>query len=162
MTVMRQTLADTIEADGEDAILEGICARVAEGESPMDVARSMGLSWFVVREWLEGGNKMARIELAKRCYADGLVWEGLKIARDADMETLPVDKFQAEYFQKSAALMNPQGWGGKEDKSGGGITVVVQRGLEASLTGGVLTIGPEQNKGYPVAITAAIEGEVVG
>lgn len=159
---MRQTLASMVEGDGEDSLLEGICARVAEGESPMEVARSMGLTWFVVREWLEGGDGMQRLELAKRCYADGLVWEGLRVAMNARMETLPLDKFQAEYFQKSAALMNPQGWGGKEDKNGGGITVVVQRGLEAKVEGGVLTILPEQNKGYPVPDSAAIEGELVG
>jgi hypothetical protein len=58
--------------------------------------------------------------------------------------------------------MNPLGWGGKADMNGGGITVVVQRGLEAKVEGGVLTILPEQNKGYPVPDSAAIEGELVG
>lgn len=159
---MRQKLADTVEVDGGEAVLEMLCSRVADGESPIEISRSMGLSWFVVREWLEGCDGMSRIELAKRCYADGLVWEGLKIARDADVDSLPVDKFQAEYFQKSAALMNPTGWGGKEDRSGGGITVVVQRGLTAQVEGGVLTIGPAQDKGYPVPDSAAIEGELVG
>lgn len=155
---MRQALADTIEAEGEDMLLEAICSRVAEGENPVAVAKSMGFSWFVLREWLEDGNRMARLELAKRCYADGLVWDGLRKAREADIETLAVDKFQAEYFQKSAALMYPQGWGGKEEKNGGGITVVVNRGLEAKVDGGVLTILPEQDKGYPAAI---LEGEVI-
>lgn len=158
LTIMRQALADTIEAEGEDHLLEAICSRVAEGENPVAVAKSMGFSWFVLREWLEDGNRMGRLELAKRCFADGLIWKGLEIARDAQQETVAVDKFRAEYMQKSAGLMYPQGWGGKEEKNGGGITVVVNRGLEAKVECGVLTILPEQEKGYQERV---ISGEVI-
>ena len=74
---------------------------------------------------------------------------------DADTETLGVSKFRAEYYQKSAQMMNKKEWGNEKDSGASGITVVVQRGLTAEVTqgstGGVLTIGPEQNKGYPVS-----------
>lgn len=158
MTILRQALASMVEVEGEEKTLEMFCSRVAEGANPVQLAKDWGFSWYVMREWLESNDGMQRVELASRCYADGLAWEGLDIARKARMETLPVDKFQAEYFQKSAALMNPQGWGGKKDKNGGGITVVVQRG-------GVVAIGSTEDKGYPLQVIApemeTIEGQVV-
>lgn len=113
-TVMRQTLASMVEADGEDELLEEICARVADGDNPQDIARSMGLSWFVVREWLEDGNKMRRIELAKRCFADGLVWESLAAARDADSDNVAVARLQADHFSKMAGRLSRDEWGDKQ------------------------------------------------
>lgn len=158
LTIMRQALADTIEAEGEDMLLEAICSRVAEDGDPKAVARSMGFSWHVLKEWLLENGRMAKVEFAIGCFADGLIWEGLDIARNAQQETVAVDKFKSEFMHKSAGLLSPQKWGGKEEKNGGGITVVVNRGLEAKVEGGVLTILPEQEKGYPAAI---LEGEVI-
>lgn len=128
-TVMRQTLADTIESEGEDSVLEMLCSRVAEGENPQDIARGMGLSWFVVREWLEDGNRMKRIELAKRCFADGLVWQGLAAARDATVEDVAVARLQVDTYHKVAGKMSRVEWGGEAEAVGngfaGGVTIVI-------------------------------------
>ena len=127
-TVMRQLLADTIESDGEDDLLEAICSRVAEGENPVSVAKSMGFSWFVLREWLEDGERMKRLELAKRCFADGLMWSSLEAARDAEPETVGVARLQVDAYQKAAGKMSRVDWDGETQTSAGfagGVTIVI-------------------------------------
>ena len=156
-------LDSLIAEHGEDWLLSAFVSRISDGEAPAAVATGMGLPWFVMRRWLEdSGERMSQWELGKRCFADGLVWEGLQRARDAQVETLGVDKFQAEYYQKAAERMSPREWGNKTDNSAGGITVVVQRGLTAEVSqgshGGVLTIVPSENKGYPVPMEREING----
>lgn len=128
-TVMRQALADTIEAEGEDSLLEAICSRVAEGENPVVVAKSMGFSWFVVREWLEEGGRMKRLDLAKRCFADGLMWSSLEAARDAEPESVNVARLQVDAYQKAAGKMSRVDWGQEATPVGGfgagGVTIVI-------------------------------------
>lgn len=101
-----------IEEHGEEWLVGVFVLRVSDGEAPRDISVSMGLPWHVLRRWLEDSpDRMRQWELGKRCFADGLVWEGLKKARDADVDTLGVDKFQAEYFQKTAGKMSRDEWG---------------------------------------------------
>lgn len=149
VTVMRQKLASMVEADGEDELLEEICARVADGDSPQDIARSMELSWFVVREWLEDGDKMSRVDLAKRCFADGLVWKGLAAASDADVENLGVAKLQADHFTKIAGKMSRDEWGDRQQVEVKNVHQVDIRGLL------------EAREARLLAMTLPIDGEVV-
>lgn len=152
-----------IAEHGEDWVLASVVTRMAEGEAPADIARSMGMPWFVMRRWMEDSDdRMKDMELAKRCFADGLIWDGLAAARDADIETLGVSKLKADHYTKVAEKMSRREWGNEKETGAGGITVVVQRGLTAEVTqGGVLTILPDKREGYPVPEAPAINVEVV-
>ena len=52
-----------LEEHGEELFLQGICGRVAEGESPDVVSRSMGLPWLVVLD-LHLINSVVRMKLS--------------------------------------------------------------------------------------------------
>lgn len=122
---------------GEESFLQGICGRVAEGESPDVVSRSMGLPWLVVRKWLEDdGKRVGLLELAKRCWADRLVWDAVSAARDAGVEDVSVSKLQADTYLKVAAKADRGSWGDAKEDRRDGMTVVVQRGGVVSLVDG--------------------------
>lgn len=101
-----------IAEHGEGWLLSAFVSRIAEGESPSAVSVSMGMPWFVLRKWLEDKpERMLQMELGKRCFADGLIWESLAAARDADIETLGVSKLQADHFSKMAGRLSRDEWG---------------------------------------------------
>lgn len=118
-----------LEEHGEESFLQGICGRVAEGESPDVVSRSMGLPWLVVRKWFEDdGKRVGLLELAKRCWADRLVWDAVSAARDAGVENVSVNKLQADTYLKVAAKADRKGWGDGVGVGGGGfggVTIVI-------------------------------------
>jgi hypothetical protein len=104
--------------------------RVSEGEDPRDIARGNGMPWMVMRRWLEDkAERMAEWELAKRCFADGLVYEGLQVVRDASVESVPLARLQNESYVKAAAKMSRVEWGDREERGmsagGGGITIII-------------------------------------
>ena len=108
-------LDSLIAEHGESWLLSAFVSRIAEGESPHTVATGLGLPWFVLRGWLEDKpERMAQMELGKRCFADGLVWESLSAARDADSETVAVARLQADHFSKMASRMSRDEWGDKQ------------------------------------------------
>lgn len=118
-----------IAEHGEDGALALIMTRVAEGEDPRNIARGNGMPWMVMRRWLEGkAERMAEWELAKRCFADGLVYEGLQVVRDASVESVPLARLQNESYVKAAAKLSRVEWGDREERAsigGGGITIVI-------------------------------------
>ncbi len=119
-----------ITEHGEEGALALIMTRVSEGEDPRDIARGNGMPWMVMRRWLEGkAERMAEWELAKRCFADGLVYEGLQVVRDASVESVPLARLQAETYGKQAAKMSRVEWGDREERASGfgsnGITIVI-------------------------------------
>ena len=107
---------DSIIAEhGAEWLLSAFVSRIAEGESPAAVATGLGLPWFVMRRWLEDSpDRMSQMELGKRCFADGLIWESLAAARDADGETVAVARLQADHFSKMASRMSRDEWGDKQ------------------------------------------------
>jgi hypothetical protein len=108
---------DLIAEYGEAGALRMVTTRIAEGESPADIARSFGMPWMVMREWLEDKpERMAEWELAKRCFADGLVYEGLREVRDSGLEQVPLARLRSEHYGKTAAKMSRVEWG--EQKQG--------------------------------------------
>lgn len=139
-----------LEEHGEESFLQGICGRVAEGESPDVVSRSMGLPWLVVRKWLEDdGKRVGLLELAKRCWADRLVWDAVSAARTADVDDVSVSKLQADTYLKVAAKADRGSWGDAKDDKGAGITLVIDRscGGTVKVDGGVVRIGIEESAG---------------
>ena len=115
-TRLRAELDGIVNRMGESDFMEEICSRVAEGDDPRQIAKNMGLTWFVLKEWLKDGDgeKWKRVEFAKGCFADGLVWESLSAARDADSETVAVARLQADHFSKMAGRLSRDEWGDKQ------------------------------------------------
>jgi len=126
---------------GESDFMEEICSRVAEGDDPRQIAKNMGLTWFVLKEWLKDGDgeKWKRVEFAKGCFADGLVWMGLGAVRDADNENIGIAKLQADHFTRIAGKLNRDDWGDKQSVEVKNVHQVDIRGLlearEARLMG---------------------------
>ena len=136
---------ELVESHGEVGVVELICSRVAEGDEPYDVARSMGLTWMALRRWMESDdNRMAVLSLAKRCYADKLVWDAVRGVRESDAKTedIQLSKLRADTYLKVAGKLDRGSWGDAKEDAKSGITVVVNRvGGEIKVEGDVLTIG---------------------
>ncbi len=110
-------LDSLIEHIGEDGVLRMFCTRISEGESPIDIARSNGVPWYAFRGWLEdSSDRMNAWDLADRCFADGLVYEGLREVRNAGLEEVPLARMRDESYKKMAAKLNKLKWG--EQKQG--------------------------------------------
>ena len=119
-----------IEMHGVDGALALICTRIAEGEDPRDIARGSGMPWMVMRKWMEDKEeRMKEWELAKRCFADGLVYEGLREVRDCGLEGVPLARLRSESYTKMAAKISRVEWGDREERGAGfgnqGITIVI-------------------------------------
>jgi hypothetical protein len=115
---------------GEGGALSLICTRIAEGEDPRDIARASGMPWMVMRRWMEDREERVREwELAKRCFADGLVYEGLREVRDCGLEQVPLARLRSESYGKMAAKISRVEWGDREERASGfgsqGITIVI-------------------------------------
>jgi hypothetical protein len=92
-----------IDEDGEEGVLARVMTRIAIGDDPREIALGMGMPWYVLRKWLEDKpERMQAWELAKRCFADGLVYESLKEVRDCGLEEVPLARLRSETYQKTA------------------------------------------------------------
>jgi len=96
-----------IDERGEDWLLEQIVDGIAKGDSHTNLAGRFDMSWGVLREWIEA-NCAEQVAAAYRARADLMIDQATQIATSADVETLAVDKFQAEFWLKLA---------GKADRS---------------------------------------------
>jgi hypothetical protein len=120
-----------IAEDGEEGVLARVMTRIAIGDDPRDIALSMGMPWYVLRKWLEDkAERMQAWELAKRCFADGLVYESLKEVRDCGLEEVPLARLRSETYQKTAGKVSKVEWGTENAVAAGGggnITIVIGR-----------------------------------
>lgn len=119
-----------VEEYGSENVLRMVCTRIADGEAPVDIARSYGMPWMVMRKWMEDSqDRMKEWELAKRCFADGLVYESLREVRDAGLEEVPLARLRSESYVKMAAKVSRVEWGDREERASGfgagGITIVI-------------------------------------
>lgn len=130
---------------GEEWVLDSFVARISDGEAPHKIAVGMGYPWFVLRSWLEDKPERVRAwELGKRCFADGLSYEGLRAARDATPDDVSVARLQVDTYQKTASRLNRVEWGGEAVVSGGfsgGVTIVIGevKAPEPVLVGNIVT-----------------------
>jgi len=89
------------------------------------------MPWYVLRKWLEDKQeRMQAWELAKRCFADGLVYESLREVRDAGLEEVPLARLRSETYQKTAGKVSKVEWGTESAVAAGGggnITIVIGR-----------------------------------
>lgn len=117
---------------GEDGLLAMVCTRIAEGDDPRQIATGNGMPWLVLRKWMEDKpERMKEWGLAKRCFADGLLWSGLAAARDADVESVQVSRLQADVFHKTAGKMSRDEWGEKQQVEVMNVSVDFRGLLEA-------------------------------
>ena len=120
-----------IAEDGEEGVLARVMTRIAIGDDPRDIALGMGMPWYVLRKWLEDKQeRMQAWELAKRCFADGLVYESLKEVRDCGLEEVPLARLRSETYQKTAGKVSKVEWGTENAAAAGGggnITIVIGR-----------------------------------
>ena len=120
-----------IAEDGEEGVLARVMTRIAIGDDPRDIALGMGMPWYVLRKWLEDKQeRMQAWELAKRCFADGLVYESLKEVRDCGLEEVPLARLRSETYQKTAGKVSKVEWGTENAVAAGGggnITIVIGR-----------------------------------
>ena len=120
-----------IAEDGEEGVLARVMTRIAIGDDPRDIALGMGMPWYVLRKWLEDkAERMQAWELAKRCFADGLVYESLKEVRDCGLEEVPLARLRSETYQKTAGKVSKVEWGSESAVAAGGggnITIVIGR-----------------------------------
>lgn len=109
-------LDEMIATHGEDGTLALIATRMAEGESMKEIALSCGMTTTVMRRWLEDDEKrMEEVALARRCFAEELVYEGLREARDADIETVGLGKYRTDTYLKMAGKLDRVAWGEKAE-----------------------------------------------
>ena len=119
-----------IAEDGEEGVLARVMTRIAIGDDPRDIALGMGMPWYVLRKWLEDKQeRMQAWELAKRCFADGLVYESLREVRDCGLEKVPLARLRSETYQKTAGKVSKVEWGNDSAVASGfgagGITIVI-------------------------------------
>ena len=117
-----------IEGRGEDWMLEQIMDGIAEGASHEDLSCRLGLKWWVIRRWIDA-NCAEEVSEAYRARADLMVDQAMKIAVGAQVETLGVDKFQAEFWMKMAGKSDRTKYGDRTEVAVTNVHTIDIRGL---------------------------------
>ena len=105
-----------VQERGSEGLLDSFCSRVADGEHPRDIARSMGVHAITFREWIEGDpDRMKMFELAKRCLADHLQWDAIQEAQLSTVDTVSLGKYRTDTYRVAAGVMNRKEYGNKVD-----------------------------------------------
>jgi len=112
---------------GEGNVMADIITRVSEGDSPMSIAKSFGIPYVCLKQWVEehGADMMA---LARRAHADVLVSNALDEVGSADADSVAVARLRADTYLKIASKQDKVAWGDGSAVGGGGmgsITIVI-------------------------------------
>ena len=112
--------------EGKDWLSWHIAARISVGEQPLEIARSLGVSYIDVKRWVEE-NCLDLVNMAKRAHADVLVGDVLRHVDEAQPEDVAVARLKAETKLKVASKLDKQSWGDGNSVGGGfgGITIVI-------------------------------------
>jgi len=134
----------TIDEMGSEGLLAHIIWKLSEGSHPSEIAGEFGLPWVVLKKWIESdGSRVREFELARRALGDKLAWDGIKEAKESDIESVALGKYRTDTFMKMAGKLNRGEWGDQEVRGGGfgsgGITIVI-----GSVTPPGLTVEQEQ------------------
>lgn len=125
---MRYAVLDNLIAEhGTEWLVGQIITRMAEGDEPKDIARSLGVHYVYLKRWLEE-HAADDIALARRAYSDSLVWDALDEVRNTDVDNLQVAKARADVYLKVAGKASKAEWGDGVQVGGGGmgnITIVI-------------------------------------
>ena len=155
MTKIGWQRMDVLVAEhGAEDVLHMVCDQVSSGLSLSDVSKAEGVPYSVLWKWLSDGERMGSYRDALAARADMEAHRMLEIADGASVEDVAVGKLRVD-TRKWLSERWGKGMYGKEEGGGGGITVVVDRGLTAEVAGGVLRIGQEKSSDF------VIDGEVI-
>lgn len=103
-----------VESLGEEGLLGDFCSRVADGEHPREIAKCYGVHAIIFRKWIEDdADRMRMFELAKRCLADHLQWDGIQEARECGVDDVQLGKYRTETYLKAAGTFNRKEYGQK-------------------------------------------------
>jgi len=109
-------LDQLIAGMGEDGLLAMVCTRISEGESLRHIALGNGMPQLVLRRWMEDDPKrMKEWELADRCFADSLAYEGLSAAKEATVEDVAVARLRVDAYNKAAGKLARAKWGERQE-----------------------------------------------
>lgn len=143
-----------IAEHGDEWLLSLFVSRISEGSPPHVVATGLGFPWFVLRSWLEDSpDRMKEWELGKRCFADGLAYESLRVVKDATIDEVALARLQSETYAKTAGKVSRVEWGSEASTvsgfGGGGITIVIGEVKSPYLTdesgGGALVVQEQKD-----------------
>lgn len=116
-----------LNATGE--LQDRFCSLVSEEGDPVRLAREVfGVPWWVMRKWIEGdAGRVADYEMARKAYADKLMYDSIKEVVGAEVETVQLAKLRADRFDRVAGKMDRASWGDGNVVGGGfgGITIVI-------------------------------------
>ena len=119
-----------IDDIGDAGLLDLVAGRIAIGESQGEIATSCGLTPTVLRRWLEEKPvRVEELELARRCFAESLAYEGLRAVRDADADSVAGATLQFDAYSKTAGKVDRVNWGEKQQVEVMNVHSVDFRGL---------------------------------
>src|SRR3972149_6392156 len=112
---------------GEGNVMADIITRVSEGDSPMSIAKSFGIPYVCLKQWVEehGADMLAS---AREAHADVLVSNALDEVGSADADSVAVARLRADTYLKIASKQDKVAWGDGAVIGGGGmgsITIVI-------------------------------------
>lgn len=116
-----------IAEHGEEWLGGQIITRIADGDNPMEIARSLGVHYVCLKRWMEE-HAADDVAFARMAFADGLVAEALGEMKNADVDNLQVAKARADVYLKVAGKASKVEWGDGAQVGGGGmgsITIVI-------------------------------------
>lgn len=116
-------LDQLLEEYGSDWLMKSLVTRVADGDSPEDMARSLGMPYVVLKSWMEE-HCAEEVALALRARADILEHRATTAVDGADPDSVQVVRLQADHYMKVA---------GKLDRARYGEKVVVENTVSVDL-----------------------------
>lgn len=138
-----------------ESLFERALEQVMEGKSVKSLVESdpRGVTYGQFMRWVRSNPERSKAMDEAEEIGTDVTADELKEISDGDgLEDVQRSTLRVNTRKWLMQTRNKKKYGAEKETGSGGITVVVQRGVTAEVTpGGVLTIGPEQNKGYPVS-----------
>ena len=116
-----------IAEHGEEWLGGHIITRIADGDNPREIARSLDVHYVCLKRWIDE-HAAEDVAFAKMAFADGLVAEALDEMKNTDVDNLQVAKARADVYLKVAGKASKVEWGDAVQVGGGGmgnITIVI-------------------------------------
>ena len=80
-----------VDEAGDGGVMNEVCSRVAEGETLKEIARTVGMPYSVLWNWLQGEGRMELYRQAKEAAAEALADEVLQVADTSEVVRDRVD-----------------------------------------------------------------------
>ena len=116
--------------------------RYSEGESNADIARSMGVPWFVLHRWLLE-NAPESIENAKAARTEWKLDQAERMIEDADTESIGLVKAQTDFALRLAGKRYRKEYGESVKVENTTTVQVDVRGLLTKREGRLIDVIPE-------------------